>query len=48
MNIKTIKIISSVLTIVGVGISLVSNVLSDKLLDNKIECKVSEALNKNN
>lgn len=47
MNIKTIKIISSILTIAGVGISLISNVLSDKLLDNKIECKVSEALTKN-
>lgn len=48
MNIKAIKVISVVLTVAGVAISLATNVISDKLLDDKIECKVSEALaNKN-
>ena len=48
MGIKAIKIISAVLSIVGVGVNLATNALSDKLLDNKIEAKVSEALTKNN
>ena len=48
MSIKAMKIISSILTIAGVAISLTTNALSDKLLDNKIETKVSEALTKKN
>ena len=48
MNIKAVKIISSILTIAGVAINLTTNALGEKLLDNKIEAKVSEALNKNN
>lgn len=46
MSIKAIKIISTVLTIVGAAINLATNALGDKLLDNKIETKVSEALTK--
>ena len=48
MNIKTIKIISFVLTAVGAAINLATSALGDKILDNKIETKVSEALTKNN
>ena len=48
MSIKGIKIISSCLALAGVAVSLATNALSDKLLDNKIETKISEALNKNN
>ena len=48
MNIKTVKIVSSILTVAGVAINLATNVLGDKLLDNKIETKVSEALTKKN
>lgn len=47
MSIKAVKIVSSCLTIVGVAITLVTNALSEKLLDNKIETKVSEALSRN-
>lgn len=46
MNIKAVKIISSCLALAGVAIGLVTNVMNDKLLDNKIETKVSEALAK--
>ena len=48
MSIKLIKIISSCLTVAGVVINLATSALGDKLLDNKIETKVSEALSKNN
>ena len=48
MNIKAVKIISSILTVAGVVINLATNALGDKLLDNKIESKVSEALTKKN
>ena len=48
MGIKTIKIVSTCLTLVGVVINLATSALGDKLLDNKIESKVLEALNKNN
>ena len=48
MNIKAVKIISSVLTVAGVVINLATSALGDKLLDNKIESKVAEALTKNN
>ena len=48
MNIKAIKIISSILTVAGAAISLASSALGDKLLDNKIESKIAEALTKNN
>lgn len=44
MSIKAVKIISACLTVVGVAVNLATTVLSDKLLDNKIETKVSEAL----
>lgn len=43
-NVKIIKIISSVLTIAGVVINLASNAIADKLLDNKIETQIREAL----
>ena len=46
-NIKVVKIISVCLTLAGAAIGLASNFLGDKLLDNKIETKVSEALSKN-
>lgn len=46
MNIKAVKIVSSILTIAGVVINLAASALSDKLLDNKIETKISEALTK--
>ena len=48
MNIKAVKIISSVLTLAGVAISLATNVLGEKLLDNKIETKIAEALTNKN
>lgn len=47
MNIKAVKIISSILTVAGVVINLAANALGDKLLDNKIETKISEALKNN-
>lgn len=47
MGIKAVKIISAILTVAGVGINLATSALGDKLLDNKIEAKVSEALTKN-
>ena len=46
MKMKGIKIISACLTLAGVAINLASNALGDKMLDNKIETKVSEALTK--
>ena len=46
MSIKVVKIVSTILTVAGAGIGLVSNALSDKLLDNKIETKIAEALAK--
>lgn len=45
MNIKAVKIISSILTVAGVIINLASSALGDKLLDSKIETKVMEVLN---
>ena len=48
MNIKAVKIISSILAIAGVVINLATNALGEKLLDDKIESKVSEALTKLN
>ena len=48
MNIKFVKIISSVLAVAGVVINLASTALSERLLDNKIETKIAEALTKNN
>ena len=47
MNMKFVKIISSCLTVAGVVISLATNALSDKILNDKIENKISEALTKN-
>ena len=46
MSIKVVKIISVCLTVVGAAINLASNAFGDKLLDNKIETKISEALTK--
>lgn len=48
MNIKVIKIISTCLTIAGSVISVATGLLSDKILDDKIQTKISEALTKNN
>lgn len=48
MSIKVVKIISACLSLAGVAISLASNALGEKLLDNKIETKISEALTKKN
>ena len=48
MSIKAVKIISSILTVAGVVINLASSALGEKLLDNKIESKVAEALTKKN
>lgn len=48
MNIKVVKIISTCLTLAGVVINLASSAMGEKLLDNKIETKVSEALTKIN
>ena len=45
-NIKVVKIISACLTVAGVVINLATNAIGDRLLDNKIETKVSEALTK--
>lgn len=45
-NIKVVKIISACLTVAGVAINLATNALGDKMLDNKIETKISEALTK--
>lgn len=47
MDIKVVKIVSTCLAVAGAGVSIAANVVSDKLLDNKIETKVSEALSKN-
>lgn len=44
MNIKVVKIISSVLALAGVVINLAANAVGEKLLDNKIETKIREAL----
>lgn len=47
MNRKVIKAIGFVATIVGMGVTLVSNWVSDKQMDQKITDKVNEALAKN-
>lgn len=44
MNIKVVKIISSCLALAGVVINLAANAVGEKLLDNKIETKIREAL----
>ena len=44
MNIKVIKIISSVLTVAGVVVNLAANAVGERLLDNKIATKIQEAL----
>ena len=44
MSIKVIKIVSSCLSLVGVIVNLAASALGDKLLDNKIETKIAEAL----
>ena len=48
MSIKAVKIISTCLSLAGVVINLATSALGDKLLDNKIETKVSEVLTKKN
>lgn len=47
MSNKTLKIIGTTTTIMGVVVTLVSNYVNDKNLDIKIESKVAEALAKN-
>lgn len=44
-NIKIIKVVSVCLSIAGAVISLAASALSDKMLDHKIEEKVTKALN---
>lgn len=48
MSIKVVKIVSACLAVAGAGISLAANAVSDKLLDDKINTKVTEALSKSN
>ena len=48
MSIKVVKIVSMCLAVAGAGINLVASALGDKLLDNKIETKIAEALTKKN
>ena len=48
MSIKVVKIVSMCLAVAGAGINLVANALGDRLLDNKIETKIAEALAKKN
>lgn len=48
MSIKSIKIISACLSLAGIVINLTTNALGDKMLDNKIESKISDALSKKN
>ena len=48
MDIKVVKIVSTCLAVAGAGISLAANVVSDKLLDDKIATKVAEELSKSN
>lgn len=45
-NIKIIKIVSACLSLAGAAISVVSSMLGDKILDDKIENKVINILNK--
>ena len=46
MNIKVVKIISMCLAVAGAGINLAASAMGDKLLDNKIDTKIAEALAK--
>lgn len=46
MNIKVVKIVSMVLAVAGAGINLAANAIGDKLLDDKINTKIAEALSK--
>lgn len=48
MSIKVVKIVSMILAVAGAGINLAANAIGDKLLDNKIETKIAEALTKKN
>ena len=43
---KKLKIISALLTLASVVVSLATNTLGEKMLDNKIETKIAEALAK--
>ena len=47
MSIKAIKVISTVLTLAGVVINLATSSLGEKLLEHKIQSKISEALSEN-
>ena len=48
MNIKVVKIVSMGLAVAGAVINVVANALGDRLLDDKIETKIAEALTKKN
>lgn len=44
MNEKIVKILGIGITIVGAGISVLSEVINEKKLDNKLDSKIAEAL----
>lgn len=48
MNTKVLKVVKVVVAVAGVGITLASNYLADKDLDDKVAKKVGEALAKVN
>ena len=44
MNEKIVKILGIGITIVGAGISILSEVINEKKIDNKLDSKIAEAL----
>lgn len=48
MNIKVVKVVGTCLTLAGVIINLASNSINEKILDNRIETKVQNAISKQN
>ena len=46
MNTNVLKIVKVVVAVAGVGVTLASNYLADKELDDKVAKKVGEALTK--
>lgn len=48
MSIKVVKIVSMILAVAGAGINLAANAIGERLLENKIETKIAEALAKKN
>lgn len=46
MDAKVLKVVKTVLTVAGLGISLAASILSEKELDNKLNEKVADALAK--